>query len=86
MLEKYKKIEFSIPVDQWLHEALTGSCVQSLSVTSEIAYLSATLPEHHKDPADRIIIATAILEGTRLISLDGVFPLYTELKGRLIGQ
>ena len=58
--------------------------MQSVAITSEIAYLSARLTEHHKDPADRMIIATAILNDAQLISFDGVFPLYSELKGRLI--
>lgn len=84
LLERRKRIELPMPVDQWLQEALTGSDVQSLAITTEIAYLSAKLPEHHKDPADRMIIATSILNDTKLISFDAVFPLYTELKGRLI--
>ena len=58
--------------------------IQSLPVTSEIAYLTGTLPEHHKDPADRIIIATSIVNDTQLISFDTAFPLYSELKVRLI--
>ena len=86
LLEKRKRIELTIPVDQWLEEALTGSNVQSLPITSDIAYLTATLPEHHKDPADRIIIATSILNDTKLISLDTVFPLYSELQDRLISE
>lgn len=84
LLEKRKRIELTVPVDQWLEEALIGSNVRSLPVTSEIAYLSGILLEHHKDPADRIIIATSIVNDTQLISLDTVFPLYSELQGRLI--
>ena len=84
LLEKRKKIELTIPVDQWLKEAITGSNVRSLPVTTEIAYLSGILPEYHKDPADRMIIATSIVNDTQLISLDTVFPLYSELQGRLI--
>ena len=84
LLEKRKRIELTVPVDQWLEEALIGSNVRSLPVTSEIAYLSGILLDHHKDPADRIIIATSIVNDTQLISLDTVFPLYSELQGRLI--
>ncbi len=86
LLEKRNRIELLIPVDQWFGEALAGSNIQSLDVTSDIAYLAATLPEHHKDPADRIIIATSILHNTKLVSLDSVFPLYTELQGQLISN
>jgi PIN domain nuclease of toxin-antitoxin system len=46
--------------------------------------LSGQLPEHHKDPLDRIIIATTLLHSAELISVDGKFPLYEELKNCLI--
>ncbi|MEZ5600631.1 MAG: PIN domain-containing protein [Candidatus Competibacteraceae bacterium] len=45
----------------------------NLPVSWEIALHSAQLPEHHRDPADRIIIATALAYDARLASLDGVF-------------
>jgi len=43
------------------------------------------LPPHHRDPHDRLIIATALLENAQLMSLDAQFPAYQELAGRLIG-
>jgi HlyD family secretion protein len=42
------------------------------------------LPEHHKDPQDRLIIATAIYFNACLISFDKKFPAYQELDGILI--
>ncbi len=86
LLKKRKRIELPLPVDEWLEEALLGSGVQSLPMSSKIAYLAGSLPEHHKDPADRIIIATSILNNMQLISFDTAFPFYTELKGRLISD
>jgi PIN domain nuclease of toxin-antitoxin system len=46
--------------------------------------LSAKLPEHHRDPADRMIIATAIHHDIKLASLDGAFPAYQEVAAQLI--
>ena len=86
LLEKRKRIELPLPVDEWLEEALLGSGVQSLPISSEIAFLAGSLPEYHKDPADRIIIATSIVNDTQLISFDTAFPLYSELEGRLIAE
>ena len=40
--------------------------------------------EHHRDPQDRIIIATALTHEARLISVDGKFTRYRELDGKLI--
>lgn len=35
-----------------------------------------TLPMHHKDPFDRLIAATTLVEGLRLVSSDPVFDAY----------
>ncbi|MEH2193251.1 MAG: type II toxin-antitoxin system VapC family toxin [Nostoc sp.] len=35
-----------------------------------------TLPLHHKDPFDRILISQALVEGLTLISIDQIFKLY----------
>lgn len=55
-------------------------------MTAEIARRAVDLPEHHRDPQDRIIIATALQENAQLISFDTAFPIYVELDGRLIGR
>ncbi|MEI7866491.1 MAG: type II toxin-antitoxin system VapC family toxin [Candidatus Methylumidiphilus sp.] len=47
---------------------------------------AVALPEHHKDPQDRIIIATALQYKANLISFDTQFPLYQELDGCLINK
>ncbi|MNF85447.1 hypothetical protein D3C84_678400 [compost metagenome] len=54
-----------------------------LPVDRAVALEAAMLPEHHCDPADRIIIASALIYQASLMSLDLVFPLYQELKGVL---
>ncbi|MDP2180569.1 type II toxin-antitoxin system VapC family toxin [Methylicorpusculum sp.] len=84
LLEKRKRIELPCTIEEWISEALAGSDVESLPITTEIAYLASMLPEHHKDPADRLIIATSVLGNFQLISLDTLFPLYLELKDNLI--
>jgi PIN domain nuclease of toxin-antitoxin system len=35
-----------------------------------------TLPPHHKDPCDRLIVATALVEGLSLVSADPAFDAY----------
>ena len=85
-LVKRQRIELPLPTREWLREALAPSGIESLPMTAEIAAASAELPEHHKDPADRIIIATALAYDAKLASVDGMFPLYSELAGRLLSQ
>ena len=84
MLERKQRIKLPLPVEQWLKEATTGSGVEVLPITCDISCLAGTLPEHHKDPADRIIIATALCHNLKLMSLDSIFPDYQELAERLI--
>ena len=42
----------------------------------ETMFAASCLPEHHKDPADRFIIATALLGGMTVVTADGRFPAY----------
>lgn len=44
-------------------------------------YLDLPLYEDHRDPFDRLIIATAICENATIISSDPKFGLYRELAG-----
>lgn len=83
MLARKQRIELNMTIDEWIEEALiyTDSC---LSIDREILLLAARLPEHHRDPADRIIISTAIAYQSKLISLDTQFPAYAELEGLLL--
>ena len=52
----------------WFEKAITKHSVQVLDVTWRIAANSTRLPRHHADPADRIIIATAIDQRLRLLT------------------
>ena len=49
-----------------------------------IATRAVDLYEHHSDPQDRIIIATALEHKAKLMSDDRKFPKYTELDGLLL--
>ena len=84
-LLKRRRITRPVPVEEWLRDALSPAGIESLPVSWEIAFRSARLPEHHRDPADRIIIATTLAYDARLASLDSAFSNYEELAGRLIG-
>ena len=84
LLERWRKIELPLSVDEWLKEALSGSNVTALPITANIAKSAGHLPYHHKDPADRFIIATAIQHDVKLVSMDGHFSSYSELGDLLV--
>ncbi len=81
-LVKRQRVQISLPLDEWVQVALAD--IQVLPIERQIALKAAQLPEHHRDPADRIIIATALIYNASLISLDSIFPNYAELEGRLV--
>ena len=61
---------------EWLKEALGGSGVTLLPITADIAARAVDLPEIHRDPFDRVIIATALELGAALLSVDSIIPKY----------
>ena len=75
-----------LPCDRgsWFEKALQGSGIMLLPITPQIAGMAVDLPEHHSDPQDRIIIATALAHEGQLMSADRKFPLYEELARRLL--
>ena len=83
-LVRHQRVEIPIPLRDWFQAALEGSGIQVLPLTPIIAETAAFLPEHHRDPQDRIIMATAISSGAQLISAETRFKEYTELQDLLI--
>jgi PIN domain nuclease of toxin-antitoxin system len=83
-LERHNRIELPFVRSVWFEKALQGSNILLMPITPEIASMAVDLPEHHSDPQDRIIIATALAHDGRLMSLDSKFPHYAELVGRLV--
>lgn len=47
-----------------------------LSITARHALHSASLPDHHRDPFDRLLVAQAMLEGATLVTADHKLSLY----------
>ena len=71
------RLSLDRPAEQWLREALSYPGVLLLELTPEIAVASTQLPgESHRDPADQIIVATARVTGSRLVTSDGKILAY----------
>ena len=68
MLAARGRIAFPVDADAWRRENL-GQGVIEIPLDGAIAVRAGLLPDMHGDPADRIIIATA-LEGHRLVTGD----------------
>lgn len=62
-----------------LATAITDSGFIELPVRAAHAVGVATLPPHHNDPFDRMLLAQAIAEPLRLLTADARLPRYSEL-------
>jgi PIN domain nuclease of toxin-antitoxin system len=68
-LAENKRIEVDVSVDSFVKKC--ASYVQVLPITPDIAVRSVKFPKSYpSDPQDRIIGATAIVEGIRLLTRD----------------
>jgi PIN domain nuclease of toxin-antitoxin system len=71
-----KKLTLSLPYRQWMTRATNDLGVTVLPVTVEYADVQAELPQHHRDPFDRLLVAQAIVENVPLVSNDTIFDQY----------
>jgi PIN domain nuclease of toxin-antitoxin system len=76
-LVEYNRLELPCPLQEWFYEALSYPGIRLIELTPEIAIESTKLPgEFHRDPADQIIVATARLYDSSLITSDTKIPKY----------
>jgi PIN domain nuclease of toxin-antitoxin system len=71
-----RKLTLSVPYRQWMAKAITDLALTILPITVDYADVQATLPWHHRDPFDRLVIAQAQTEGISLVSADPQFDAY----------
>ena len=66
---------------RWLNDSIQNSGLRVIDLTPEIAIDSCNLPgEFHKDPADRIIVATARTQNLTLLTKDKKIIDYPHVK------
>lgn len=70
------KLDFGLPFKEILVEKLNENRVEILDITLNHIEIIASLPMHHRDPFDRLIIAQGIVENIPIISADAIFDAY----------
>jgi PIN domain nuclease of toxin-antitoxin system len=73
------RLELPCAANQWFQDALEPSGITIFPLTPKIACRAVDLSPVHRDPFDRLIIATALEYEAKLASVDGLFPQYSEL-------
>lgn len=72
-----KKLTLSMPFRPWIEKALLDLKVAIRSATLDHIEVVASLPHHHSDPFDRLIIAQCVVDGVPVISADPAFDAYS---------
>lgn len=75
-LAKEGKVEIGVDPDRFFADLAKQYGLVSVPVTDEIAMAASELPDFHKDPADRIVIATALARNLAVVTGDGKFAQY----------
>lgn len=70
LLMRKNKVGFSIDVDSWLDKLESLPFIRFVPIDNKIASQSVKLDFENSDPADRIIIATALNMGAKLVTSD----------------
>lgn len=80
-LESAGRLTLPVDIEEWIDRGLHYPAVTLLELTPRIAVASTRLPESfHKDPADRIIVATAIEYDAELATTDGKIQAYAHVR------
>jgi PIN domain nuclease of toxin-antitoxin system len=64
------RVSMQMAPGQWIDQFLTTTGCSALPLTLESAIAAALLPPIHRDPADRFLIATAVLNDLTLVTRD----------------
>ena len=70
------KYPMTVPLDRFFSEAIEGNGFVILPIEIRHAHILASLPMHHKDPFDRMIISQTIAERISVVSIDRAFDAY----------
>lgn len=80
ILAKRNRLSLPVAVEEFVDRALRQHGIHEIPLDRQIAIASTRLPDIHNDPFDRVIIATAQLNGMSILSKDQIIPQYPEVK------
>lgn len=70
------RLEFAMPVDRFVSRQLHLNGIALLPVALDHAARVASLPHHHRDPFDRMLVSQAQMEEMPIISADAELDRY----------
>ena len=71
------RLTLAQPYDIFIPQQLTNNAIEILPISLAHLGVVSTLPFHHRDPFDRLIIVQAMIEQLPIISIDEAFDAYS---------
>ena len=71
------KLTLAPSYEEFMEREVSESSINLLNIELEHLKINASLPFHHRDPFDRIIIAQSMAENIPIITVDSVFNQYS---------
>jgi PIN domain nuclease of toxin-antitoxin system len=75
-----QKLTLPMPNSQWYPSALRLHGLRECPVGGEVATRAPDLPDLHRDPFDRILIATALTHDWKLLTPDPLIHQYSDVE------
>jgi len=73
---RLNKLNLRSSYDDFMHRGIVGNDFEILPIEPRHGSLLTSLPLHHKDPFDRLLVAQSLVEGTPPVSVGAQLDLY----------
>lgn len=70
------RLNLSMPFMEFIKQQIAVNRIEILEISLDHIEVVASLPLHHRDPFDRLIIAQSMAEQIPVLSVDGIFDAY----------
>ncbi|MEG5139676.1 MULTISPECIES: type II toxin-antitoxin system VapC family toxin [unclassified Microcoleus] len=70
------RLNFSMPFMEFVKQQIAVNRIEILEISFDHIEVVASLPLHHRDPFDRLIIAQSMAEQIPVLSVDVIFDAY----------
>ncbi len=71
-----KKLDLGEPATTFLPREIAANHFDLLGIELRHATFVETLPQHHRDPFDRLLVAQSMVEAFPIVGVDNAFDMY----------
>ena len=76
------KLSFGLPFEVFIEQQISNNGIDLLEIRTAHIKVVATLPLHHRDPFDRLLVAQGLLENVTLVTSNSQMSTISGLRRR----